>query len=1021
MKQIIIILLILVPLFGQEIGARYLIISHDNFYNAVEPLAQWKHKKGMRTKHVPLSLVGSTSTAIRNYIVNAYNTWSIRPEYLLLVGAPNYIPFPQVSNEYSDNFYTNITGDLYNEILSGRITCHTLTEAQTVVNKILAYERTPNTIDTTWFMKSCLIVNTDGDPYDDSIYWSDAHHAAGYMAANGFINIDTLSDIYGHGVTQVINSVNNGRAFVMYRGSGVNNWYAPFGVDPDQTANGTKLPIVLSITCRTIGTGSTSAIAEKWLLTGTPTTARGGAGYFATTTTVTNQAYLRSAVAKGFMDELFVNNARTFGQACEGGRKRVYQMYPSLGGDDEYYGFTTLGDPEMNFWTAVPRQISVNHAASVNIGIDTVIAHVEYNSTPVESAVVCIVLDTVVYATKYTNSNGDAVFIENYSVPGNMSITVTGQNLIPYEGIIAVISGNAFVAHESHSIEDSLGNNDGIVNNGETILLSISLKNMGTITAPGVSAILRANDSMLAVIDSFSYFGDIAYNTIAVGINPYVFSVSPASPSHNVQFELAIKDINNNNWTDNFTIQISGSGGSGGETGPDAYGYYIYDNTDTTTGNAPTYSWFEIAPPAGGPGIIIPQITNDDNDTITINLPFTFRYYGVNYNSIGICTNGFMELGNATSIAPTNTNIPSVGGPRRMLAPFWDDLNPGTMHMGHGDIYYHYDSPNHRWVLEFYQVAHRGMGGGGQWETFQLILQDPVYYPTPTNDGEAIYQYYAVANSHYNTVGIEDNTETRGLQYLYNDSYDPHAAVITSGRALLITTKPPFVAGVSPWLYLTNLIVDDSTSGNNNGLIDPGETVYLKLTLTNNGDTIALGTSGILRIVDPDASVIDSSSLFGDIIVNGSANNHSDPHAINIAASPVDNMFGALVKLSANSNNYISYIYFTLFISQTPGTYENKKARGICTNLKFTPNPVKNSVAIDFNVRDNQHPTLLEIFDAAGRHVLTLINEKLPAGQYTVVWDGTSQRGMGLPGGVYFIRLQNAGESITEKAILLKK
>ncbi|KPK67992.1 hypothetical protein AMJ87_12550, partial [candidate division WOR_3 bacterium SM23_60] len=60
--------------FAQEIGARYLVITHDNFYNAVMPLAEWKHKKGLPTKVVKLSQIGSSASQIRTYIQTAYNT-----------------------------------------------------------------------------------------------------------------------------------------------------------------------------------------------------------------------------------------------------------------------------------------------------------------------------------------------------------------------------------------------------------------------------------------------------------------------------------------------------------------------------------------------------------------------------------------------------------------------------------------------------------------------------------------------------------------------------------------------------------------------------------------------------------------------------------------------------------------------------------------------------------------------------------------------------------------------------------
>ncbi|MCK4672857.1 hypothetical protein KAT67_02620, partial [candidate division WOR-3 bacterium] len=380
------------------IGARYLIITHDTFYDAIQPLAQWKHKKGMRTKVVKLSEIGSSSSQILNYITDAYNTWQIRPKFLLLVGAPNYLPFPQIGYLYTDNYYTDIEGDIHNDILSGRLTVHNTTEAQTVVNKILLYERTPYMDDSLWFINACLIVNEDYDYIDDSIYWSDIHHAKNLMLNAGYNAIDTLSDMAGDDANDVIQAVNAGRAFVLYRGQGVGNWWPPFGVNPDATANGAKLPIVLSITCRTIGTGSTPATAEKWLLTGTPNTPRGGAGYFATTRTTSGAAHLRSAVCKGFFSTTFESGDRTFGGACEGGRKNVYALY---GSSIEYRGFTTLGDPEMNIWTDTPCSLICTHPLTIPVGNANFTVNVvrATDDSPVSNAIVCVIgkLDTTVY------------------------------------------------------------------------------------------------------------------------------------------------------------------------------------------------------------------------------------------------------------------------------------------------------------------------------------------------------------------------------------------------------------------------------------------------------------------------------------------------------------------------------------------------------------------------------------------------------------------------------------------------
>ena len=438
MKKVILFLMMLFVAGIAQTGARYLIITHDDFYNAIQPLAQWKHKKGVKTQVVKLSQIGSTADAIRNYVVNAYNTWDIKPEYLLLVGAPNYIPYPSVSGTVSDNYYTNMDGDIFNEILSGRLTVHNTTEAQTVVNKVLAYERTPYMIDSMWLIRTVGIVRMDYYPPDDSIYWSDIHQMKHYMLGAGYDLVDTLSNLYGDDKYDVIDKVNLGRSFVLYRGQGVNNWWSPFDVNPDNTANGPKLPIVLSITCSTIGTGSSPATAEKWLLTGSPTQLRGGAGYFATTTVLSSGAHLRSAVSQGFFDAIFRGGKKTFGEACEGGRTRVYAMYNS---SSEYRGFNTLGDPEMNIWTAIPGHLDVTYPDTIVIGSQNFIVNVIHDGNPVNGAIVCLVKSNEIYAVDTTDASGAANMTINPTYAGIMDVTVTGTNYLPFEGTCEVIGG----------------------------------------------------------------------------------------------------------------------------------------------------------------------------------------------------------------------------------------------------------------------------------------------------------------------------------------------------------------------------------------------------------------------------------------------------------------------------------------------------------------------------------------------------------------------------------------------------
>lgn len=1011
MKKSLILFILGVSLtFAQQTGARYLIITADNFYNDIQPLAQWKHRKGMRTKVVTLSQTGSTQAQIRNYIANAYNNWTIKPEYLLLVGAPNYIPFPMVNGIYSDNYYTNMNGDIYNEILSGRLTVHSSAECQNVVNKILVYERTPYLADTTWFRKACLIANLDYDS-DDTIYWGDVHYYAAQMIANGYTKIDTLSDYYGHNYNNVYNSVNGGRMFLLYRGSGTNNWYMPFDCNPDVTMNGDRLPIVLSMTCNTIGRSSTPAAAERWFLTGNATTRRGGVGYFATTTSISNGAYLRSAVARGFIKGVFGTRWPAFGPACENGRRNVYNHYPGTNGQNEYDGFHTIGDPTMNIWTAPPARIDVTHDTSLIIGLDSLLVTVRRVSVPVESAFVCFVLDSTVYETGYTGSDGETNFhfITNHT--GIMSVTVTGENLYPYVGSVVIHDTNPCLAYSSYRINDSLGNANGIPNNGETVLLNATLDNISPNLARKVQAIIRCSDSLVQLIDTLALYPDIPAHDSATGLNPFALAVSPFCPDgHVVPIHLLMRAQSGDTWPADLALSIRNISGA---TGPDPYGYYIYDDTDTLSGRAPAYDWFEIDPTAGGPGTLVGEITDEDEDTVSCPLPFIFRYYDLGYGLIGLCSNGFSEMGGATWRLGKNTGIPQIGGPKRLLAPFWDDLAPNI----NGDICSYSDTLDHRWILEYKDCSHHDNNANR--ESFQLILHDPQYYPTPTGDGEIICQYQNVADASSNSVGIEDETEARGLRYVYNGNYDKNAAVLVSGRALLITTAPPVGSVNTPWLYLFRYALSDSAGGNNNGIPEPGEIVEIITRVENRGDTSAYNVDGLLATDDPDAAVIDSIAGFGNIAVNDTADNRSTPYRFQIAALPADSVIGFRLRLRA-AGGYAAWDYFTVHISILIGIRESSfKDRAMGCGLSVFPNPARDRIEIRFNpgIAHSAERIELKIYDVSGRLIRSFALSPMPS---ALCWEGTDQAGRSVPAGVYFIKYESVENWLLEKIVLLK-
>ncbi|UCF71713.1 MAG: T9SS type A sorting domain-containing protein [candidate division WOR-3 bacterium] len=567
-RRISVILLLIVSLFStalraQESGARYLIVTHDSYYTALQPLAEWKTQKGMKAKIVRLSETGTDSIQIRNYIVNAYNTWQIRPEYLLIVGNKYQVPFPRFMHvgsivSHSDNYYANVSGDFHNELYHGRLWVSDTLEAQTVIGKILGYEKNPPlSPDPSWFRRGVTIANEweQGAPSSAALYWADARYAHQFMFDAGYTHIDSFSYELGDDSADVLNAINDGRSYILYRGIGGGDWLWPFaGIYASQMSNGYEMPVVLSATCATV-----EGIGTEWTVAGTPSQPRGVIAFFGTTTSLYEAAEMRSALCRGTTACLF-SDSGGLGVAAEAGRLEYYAQFSDL---LEYHSWICLGDPEMKMWTYTPREILVGHNMYFHTGICTVNVYVEHNSTAVAGALVCLAAkrDTTFYHYGYTNRNGGIQFIDTLHIPGDsVYITVTGQNLKPYSNARPVLyTGGPCVQLFTWQLLDSIGGNgDGVANPGEDIEIPFTLKNWGDATAYGISAIIEKTtpDTLCTLYDTIRYCGNIApYESVCVYPDGYNVVIDTNAPDeHEIRLCLRIRDSGSSLWTSDLTF-----------------------------------------------------------------------------------------------------------------------------------------------------------------------------------------------------------------------------------------------------------------------------------------------------------------------------------------------------------------------------------------------------------------------------------------------------------------------------------
>jgi len=185
-----------------------------------------------------------------------------------------------------------------------------------------------------------------------------------------------------------------------------------------------------------------------------------------------------------------------------------------------------------------------------------------------------------------------------------------------------------------------------------------------------------------------------------------------------------------------------------GSGGPDAYGYRWVDSDDP---GGPTFDFIDISETGA-----VALSTGDDANGGPFPIGFTFKYYGNQFDTFRVCSNGWLSF-SSTATSYSNVALPSASAPLNLLAPFWDDLNLGIA--GSGDVYYQNVGGN--LVVMWDNVFHYGTTTGAY--TFEVIV---------TPSGQIYFQYLTLAGAVNSvTVGIQDATGTTGLGVVYNAAY----------------------------------------------------------------------------------------------------------------------------------------------------------------------------------------------------------------------------------------------------------
>ncbi|PKN79322.1 MAG: gingipain R [Candidatus Cloacimonetes bacterium HGW-Cloacimonetes-1] len=487
-------------------------------------------------------------------------------------------------------------------------------------------------------------------------------------------------------------------------------------------------------------------------------------------------------------------------------------------------------------------------------------------------------------------------------------IILTDGNAVNYNisEFISVENGNMnFV---SYNVIDA-GNQT--LDPGENAQLVITISNSGNQEITGLSGRLYTLNDLVSVTDNMGEFGTISIGGQASSAtdNYSLHARDQVLPGMLIPMRLKLTNATGFLQFVDFTLTV-GSVTSTDPLGPCEYGYVIYDMTDTGYAQAPVYDWVGIAPSEGGQGTALAisdsYVSGNEGDQVgalssaVVNLPFPFQFYGRLYHQITVCSNGFIALGESANSEFRNYRLPGAMGPSPMIAAFWDDL---ATHTGSG-IYTMFDRNNHAFVVQWENMKN-GYNGSSE-ETFQVILYDQSVYPTSLGDGPIKIQYKVFNNVNaqsgsrhgsFSTIGIEDHTGTRGLEYTFNNQYPTAAAPLSSLKALYITNVPTYHEAAHIIIGETYLNDD---SGNN--VCEPGETINLGIQLSNIGNIVANNIVAVVSTTDEYVTILNNTSEFFPLEAAGIGVNRT-PYAMHIASNcPSGRVVNFVLTITSGEN-----------------------------------------------------------------------------------------------------------------------
>ncbi len=584
-----------------------LIVSPTTFATGFEQLVEFYGPRGIKAQIVTTNEIYSSTPGqdnqekIRNYIIQEYQDRGI--QHVTLGGDVEHIPYRgfycsvQSSSVYESNdipadlYYCALDGtwnddgddswgeigedDLLPEIGIGRFSVSSQTEFDALMNKTLMYQESPveGELANPLLVGEWLYSNptTYGSDYLELLI--------GYHEDNGYTtdgipedqDIEKLYESEGSwSASTLMNQMNQGTSFIHHVGHANSNYTMKFYNSDITNSNFAPLDgvthnyaLIYSHGCICGAFDDNDCIAEKMIGIEKMAVAvymNSRYGWFNEGQTEGPAAHINRELVDAFYNEKEAH----LGMAYTIARIETAPWVTAPGQWEEgalrwnFYDCNLLGDACVRFWSDEPMEITTTYQDALPIGVPSLSVSVSGNGN-LEGLYCNFMMNGVSYGLAQTDASGQAEIVFNEAITelGEAMLYVSGYNTHLHEYPVTVIPNNgAYVIYASSEINDASGNNNGEADYTESILLSTTLENVGTVQADNVTATLSSSDAYATITDDSENFGNIAGGASVNMQDAFAFDIAGDVPDqHAVAFTVTADG--QDTWSSGFAITVN--------------------------------------------------------------------------------------------------------------------------------------------------------------------------------------------------------------------------------------------------------------------------------------------------------------------------------------------------------------------------------------------------------------------------------------------------------------------------------